>query len=234
MPYRSLAVLFAAMPLIAWAFLETDLALNRDRYGPRRRPLLVVDRNLEASLLTSRGEVRSGAPVRPVALETIPSFLPRALLLQEDQAFYEHRGYHLREMYYAVYDFLFEGRRLRGASTITQQLARTLFLSREKTARRKLLEVRVARILERRLSKDRILELYLNHVYWGRNQYGLGAAVDMYYGKPPLLLTKEEAAYLVSLLPNPDICGKHLICSTPRLSRRQERILRYLARTDEP
>jgi len=228
-PYRVLTIFFAVLPLVAATLLDLMVFLKRESYGPRDRPLLVVDGNLGATLLTRNGEVRSQIPVRPASLESIPSYLPRALLFQEDQAFFQHRGYHLREMFLALYGFVFKGRRLRGASTITQQLARTLFLSREKTARRKLLEVRVARILERRLSKDQILELYLNHVYWGKNQYGLGAAVFTYYRKPPLLLTEEESAYLVSILPNPDICAKHLICTTPRLHKRQERILKYLA-----
>ncbi len=229
MPRRNFALLFAVLPLLAWLVLESILFARRERYGPYGRPVLVLDRGLNASLLSGFGEIRSENPGGLVPLEAMPAYLPRAVLYQEDQAFYEHNGYHLREMARAAYEYIWLGR-LRGASTITQQLARTMFLSREKSARRKLFEVRVARILEQSLGKDRILELYLNRVYWGKNQYGIAAAARLYFGKSPLVLTREEVAYLVSILPNPDACGRLLVCSTPRLSRRQERINRFLLR----
>jgi len=160
------------------------------------------------------------------SLSELPSALTRALLFQEDQAFYNHRGYHLREMGLALLDYA-AGSRLRGASTITQQLARTLFLSREKTLQRKLQELYLARLLERHLSKEEILELYLNHVYWGKNQNGIGRAARYYFALQPQRLSPGQIAFLVSLLPHPDQC-KQKTCASPQREKRQRRLERYL------
>ncbi|MBI3395959.1 MAG: transglycosylase domain-containing protein [Spirochaetia bacterium] len=138
-------------------------------------------------------------------LSQIPSPLVQSLIYQEDRGFFSHRGYRLREMFLSVWDYVRIGRP-RGASTITQQLARTLFLGRERTLRRKLNEMRLARLLEERLSKDEILELYLNHVYWGDNTNGIAAVSMRRLHKKPLALTPDDCAFLVSLLPAPDAC----------------------------
>ena len=87
MHFGRIILLFALMPLVAMLVLEVALYRDRDRYGPLDRPLLVIDEDLGASLLTRSGEVQAPAPDRPVSLEGIPSALPRALLIQEDQAF---------------------------------------------------------------------------------------------------------------------------------------------------
>ncbi len=161
-------------------------------------------------------------------LRGLPPDLLRALIFQEDQSFYHHRGYSLRELGAAVVEAASSRRRVRGASTITQQLARTLFLSRERSFERKLVEWRLAALLERGLGKRRILELYLNHVYFGRNRYGIGPAARFYYGTTPDRLRTREVAYLISLLPNPEGCPVRVACSSGGQSFRYRRLLREL------
>lgn len=167
-------------------------------------------------------------PVIRAPLQNLPESVIEGLLLQEDQAFYSHAGYSRREIAIVLYGFLFEGRRLRGASTLTQQLARTLFLSRERSLRRKLLELRLSQLLEARLSKDRILELYLNTVYWGAENRGVAAAARHYFDRSASRLRPEQAAFLVALLPNPAVCPR-APCDDPGAARRAARIERYLA-----
>jgi monofunctional biosynthetic peptidoglycan transglycosylase len=183
-----------------------DSIRSRDE-GDERRPVL----------MTGRGPWVGAPAGRPyVSAPDIPDELKRALLYQEDQAFYTHGGYSPREVYIVLRDYLFYGHRLRGASTLSQQLARTVFLSSERSLRRKLLEFRLARALERRLSKERILELYLNHVYWGGESTGVVEAARAYYQRPPdprrrvnplSRLGTREFAFLVALLPNPNACA---------------------------
>ncbi len=173
-------------------------------------------------LATREGPIRTDEPDR-VFFKSIPPFIVDALLFQEDRAFYAHRGYAVREMVMVVKDFVFSrGRRVRGASTLTQQTARTLFLGRDRTLERKLLELRIARILERSLTKEEILSLYLASVYWGHSYEGLRAASAGYFGKEPQKLSQREAASLVSILPAPDACLHPLKCDEPRTKRRRE------------
>ncbi len=159
--------------------------------------------------------------------------LVRALLYQEDQAFYTHPGYSAREIVMALRDTLWHGRRLRGASTITQQIARTLFLSNQKTLVRKLVEFRVARLLHLRLSKRATLTAYLNHVYWGRGAQGVTAAAQVHFNKRPQQLSRPEIARLIALLPNPNACGARGVrrCQDPGVLRRSARIDDMFART---
>ncbi len=157
-------------------------------------------------------------------LNRLPVDLIQALLLQEDQDFFHHRGYSLREIKNSLIDYLLRGRKLRGASTITQQLARTLFLGRELSVKRKLLEIRTARKLEIELTKYKILELYLNHVYWGKNRYGIAAASRSYFQKNPEQLSKKEALFLVSLLPEPETCSNAVECVSRSVKNRMRRL----------
>ena len=146
-----------------------------------------------------------GAPIRtePVALERIDSTLVRAVLVSEDAAFYQHRGVDWHELGQAVLEAWRESGRIRGASTLTQQLARNLYLSPERSLGRKLVELFIARRLERDLSKRRILELYLNVAEWGPGLFGVEAAARAYYGVPAASLTPSQAAGLAATLPHP-------------------------------
>jgi len=129
--------------------------------------------------------------------------IKRAVLVSEDVNFFSHHGFALDEMQNALEDALRDGELPRGASTITQQLAKNLWLSRSRNPVRKAREALLTWQLERRLSKRRILELYLNVVEFGPGIYGVGAASQRYFGKPPADLDESEAAQLAAVLPSP-------------------------------
>lgn len=138
-----------------------------------------------------------------VPLARVSPHLRRAVIAVEDQRFYEHRGVDLVRVVAAAFANIREGRRAQGGSTITQQLARLAFLSRDKTFRRKLKEVILAARIERDYSKDEILELYLNKIYFGDGLHGAEAAARGYFGKPAADLTIAEAALLAGLIKSP-------------------------------
>ena len=128
----------------------------------------------------------------------IPDLVKQAFISAEDKHFYTHPGYDVTGIVKAVVDYA-RGKRLRGASTITQQVAKNLLLSADRKAERKIKEIILATRLENTLSKDRILELYLNEIFLGQNSYGVTAAAQTYFNKPLEALLPEEAAYLAAL-----------------------------------
>jgi membrane peptidoglycan carboxypeptidase len=138
-----------------------------------------------------------------IARADVPPLFVQTLLLAEDAAFFSHRGLDLTELPKALAANLARGSTVRGASTITQQLAKNLFLSREKSVKRKLQELVLAFLLESALGKDRILEIYLNVIEWGPGLYGLRPAARHYFAKEPRALTPKEMAFLVVLIPSP-------------------------------
>jgi membrane carboxypeptidase/penicillin-binding protein len=138
-----------------------------------------------------------------IPIEKMSPNLIKAVVSVEDQRFYEHSGVDAVRVAAAVVRNFEEGRRAEGGSTITQQLARQSFLSRDKTYRRKLKEVILAAYIEKMYSKDEILELYLNKVYLGGGFYGVEAASRGYFGKPASDLSVPEAALLAGLIQLP-------------------------------
>jgi membrane peptidoglycan carboxypeptidase len=138
-----------------------------------------------------------------IALIDVPPVFVRALLLSEDAGFYGHHGLDFAEMSVALATNWVRGTPARGASTITQQLAKNLFLTREKSVSRKLSEAALALLLDSTLGKQRVLEIYLNVIEWGPDIYGLRSASRHYFGKEPQELTIKETAFLVALIPGP-------------------------------
>jgi len=138
-----------------------------------------------------------------VPLARVSPHLVNAILAIEDQRFYDHNGIDVVRVAGAALNNLREGRAAQGGSTITQQLARQSFLTPEKTLRRKLTEVVVATRLEGQFTKDEILELYLNKVYFGDGLYGVEAASLGYLGKPASAVDVAEAALLAGLVKSP-------------------------------
>ena len=138
-----------------------------------------------------------------IALGDVPPLFVRTLLLAEDTSFYGHRGIDLRELPGALLTNWSRGGAARGASTITQQLAKNLFLSRDKQVGRKLQELAITFLLESALGKERILEIYLNIIEWGPDLHGLRPAARRYFGREPAELTPAEMAFLVSIIPGP-------------------------------
>jgi Transglycosylase len=145
------------------------------------------------------------SPASPdyIALRDVPPLFVRTLLLAEDTGFYGHRGIDLRELPTALLTNWSRGGAARGASTITQQLAKNLFLSRDKQLGRKLQELAITFLLESALGKDRILEIYLNIIEWGPDLRGLRPAARSYFGREPKGLTAAEMAFLVAIIPGP-------------------------------
>jgi membrane peptidoglycan carboxypeptidase len=138
-----------------------------------------------------------------VARPELPPLFVKALLLAEDSAFFSHRGLDLAELPKALAANWAEGGAVRGASTLTQQLAKNLFLTRDRSLTRKLQELPLAFLLEAALGKDRILEIYVNVIEWGPGVYGLRPAARYYFDKEPGALTPKETAFLVVMIPGP-------------------------------
>jgi monofunctional biosynthetic peptidoglycan transglycosylase len=137
------------------------------------------------------------------------------LLLAEDATFFAHRGIDLSELPAALIANWTRGGPSRGASTITQQLAKNLFLSREKRLDRKLQELSLALLLETTLGKERILEIYLNIIEWGPDLHGLRPACRHYFAREPRDLTPKQMAFLVALIPGPVKYQRSLTGGTP-------------------
>ncbi len=160
----------------------------------------------------------------------IPSSMRKAVVAAEDAKFYSHEGVDYDAMKDALKTDIKKRRFARGGSTITQQLAKNVFLSREKTINRKVKEVVLAWRIDDTLSKSRILELYLNVVELGPMVFGVGHASHYYFGKPASALTVRESAFLAAMLPGPRIYDPYR--KMRRVMRRSDRILRnmFLAR----
>ena len=160
------------------------------------------------------------------AVSSVPAYLRNAVIVSEDANFYSHEGVDHEAIRDAIKDDLRKGRLARGGSTITQQLAKNLFLSRERTISRKVKEYVLARRIDDRLSKSRILELYLNVVELGPMVYGVGHASAYYFGKKPSELTLRESSFLAAMLPGPRVYNPYR--KLGRVMARSDRILRRM------
>jgi len=136
---------------------------------------------------------------RATNVAALPAYVPQAFIAAEDKRFYEHDGADDAAIARAAFSNLRAGETVSGASTITQQLIKNLVLDNRQTLKRKAQEMKLARELEKQLSKDEILSLYLNRVYFGAGLYGIDAAARNYFGKPPEKLEIQEAALLATL-----------------------------------
>ena len=135
----------------------------------------------------------------PVPIDQIPKHLISALIVTEDRQFYSHSGIDLKGILRAVIKDIMAGQFVEGASTITQQLAKTLFLSQEKTITRKIKEAILAVQLERRYTKDELLALYLNQIYFGSGAYGVESASRLFFGKPASQMDLAQCALIAGL-----------------------------------
>src|SRR5664280_967249 len=165
---------------------------------PKRPPSIqIVDANGRA--LATRGD--NGGAVLP--LKQLPSYVPKAFIAIEDRRFYEHYGVDPWGIARAAVANILHRGVTQGASTITQQLAKNLFLTQERTITRKLQEMLLALWLERKFSKTQILELYLNRVYFGSGAYGIEQASQRYFGKSARQISLPDAALLAGLVKSP-------------------------------
>ena len=164
-----------------------------------KRPPSVLILGANGATLATRGDM-GGAAVPP---RELPDYVPKAFIAIEDRRFYSHHGVDPWGIMRAVIKDVLRRGASQGASTITQQLAKNLFLTQERTVSRKLQEVALAFWLEHKFTKAEILELYLNRVYFGSGAYGVEAAAQRYFGKSARQLTLAEAAMLAGLVQSP-------------------------------
>ena len=211
----SLAVFYASVSLPA-----VD-SLSRTR--PQRTSLMRA-RVAEAR----RHGRRPSVDQRWVAYDRISPVLRRAVLIAEDDAFFSHDGLDWNELRAAARANLRRGRIVRGGSTITQQLAKNLYLGEERTIIRKLREIAIARRLEGALSKRRIFELYLNLIEWGDGIYGAEAAARRYFGVSADALSPRQAALLAAVIVNPRRYSP--LEPSRRIQKRMKTILRRMWR----
>ena len=171
-----------------------------DQLAVPKRPPNIAILGSDGSLLANRGETGG----REVTLNELPKYLPQAFIAIEDHRFYSHWGIDPIGIARAVVKNVIRvGGGIQGGSTLTQQLAKNLFLTQERTASRKIQEAILALWLEQKFSKDQILELYLNRVYFGAGAYGVEGAAQKYFGKSAREVTIAEAAILGGLVQSP-------------------------------
>jgi monofunctional biosynthetic peptidoglycan transglycosylase len=167
-----------------------------------------------------------------VAYSHISRDLKRAVLVAEDDAFWQHQGVDFEQLQESIEVDLKRGRFVRGASTITQQLAKNLYLSPTRNPMRKLRELVIARRLEAELKKARIYELYLNVIEWGDGVYGAEAAARTYFHTSAAALGPSESALLAAAIVNPRLYNPGH--PSPRLLRRQQLILKRMGTVQPP
>ena len=180
------------------AYYALDLPDVEQAFNPTRQPAITL-LSEDGATVAAVGEIHGLA----VRLAELPAALPQAVLATEDRRFYHHFGIDPIGLARALWVNLRAGQVRQGASTITQQVAKNLFLNPERTIKRKVQELLLALWLEGRFSKDQILTVYLNRVYLGTGVYGVDAAARRYFGKPAAALSTYQAAMIAGLLKAP-------------------------------
>jgi penicillin-binding protein 1A len=203
---------FSVMMVYYTVVFPDPHALKNSAHAPMIRILA-----RDGSMLAERG-----APHEFIPLDKMAKALPAAVVATEDRRFFDHYGVDPSGMLRAMFANLRAGRFAQGGSTLTQQLAKNLFLTQDRTLSRKVAELGLAFWLEIRLSKPEILELYLNQVYFGGGAYGVEAASQRYFGKSASELTIPEAALIAGLLKAP---SKYSPASNPGAARARARVV---------
>ncbi len=191
-----LAALTAALVLYTWITLPDVSGLKTA--NPASTSLM----RLQAAEAAKKG-IKIFARQEWVAFDRVPELMKKAVLISEDANFYSHKGIDFAELRESIRQDIRERRFVRGGSTITQQLAKNLYLSGDKTLWRKFTEALIARRLERALPKSRIFVLYLNVIELGPNVFGVQAASRHWFGKDVGELTLEEMVRLTAIIPRP-------------------------------
>jgi len=189
-------LILAVGAVIAWVGMHLPPLASLEI--PRRPPTIHIVA-VDGRPLATRGDMGGAA----VPLKELPAHVPKAFLAIEDRRFYSHYGVDPIGLLRASVANVLRRGVAQGGSTITQQLAKNLFLTQERTLGRKLQEVVLAVWIERKFSKDQILELYLNRVYFGAGAYGVEAAAQRYFGKSARRMTLAEAAMLAGIVKSP-------------------------------
>ena len=206
------------VPIATYAYYYNDISnidklLNKNNTG-----IVLLDKNDKAFFSSGKAQHRD-----LMKLDKISDLTEKALIASEDKDFYSHGGFSplsiARAMYTNVVSRNIEG----GGSTITQQLAKNTLLTKNQTFMRKYQELTIAMAIEQRYSKDEILEMYLNSVYYGENAFGIEDAAKTYFNKTPAKLTLAESAVLVGLLPAPSYYSP--VSGDPKLTKERQGIV---------
>ncbi|MDP3558785.1 MAG: penicillin-binding protein 1A [Legionellaceae bacterium] len=204
--------------LFLFAYVESEL--------PNVDALKTVDLQVPLRIYTKEGQLiqEYGEKRRiPLPYDQVPPLLIKAILVTEDQRFFEHPGVDILGLGRAAISVIQTGSKSQGGSTITMQVARNFFLSRKKTFFRKFNEILLAIKIDKELSKQKILELYLNKIYLGNRAYGVGAAAQIYYGKPLNTLNLAELAMIAGLPQAPSVINP--INSPAAAKKRRDHVL---------
>ncbi len=208
-----------AMIVLALAYPNLPSLETLTDYRPKI-PLRVY--TADGYLIGEYGEERRAV----ISIQEVPAVMKQAILAAEDDRFYQHSGVDYPGILRAASANLVGGGKRQGASTITQQVARNFFLSGEKTYTRKLYEALLSFKIENNLSKDQILELYINQIFLGQRAYGFAAAAQIYFGKPLKDISIAEAAMLAGLPKAPSVYNP--IVNPKRAKIRQQYVLRRM------
>ncbi len=221
----SLAIAAAATVAGAYYYFEPGLpSADTMREVQLQTPLRIYSR--DGRLLDQIGEKRR----TPVEYVDIPERVVQAFLAAEDDRFFEHPGFDYQGITRAALNLALTGSRAQGGSTITQQLARVYFLSRDRTFVRKAKELILALQIEREFSKQEILALYLNKIFLGQRAYGVGAAAEVYFGKPLQDLSVAEAATIAGIPKAPSVLNP--VSNVERATERRSYVLRRMQELD--
>lgn len=196
--FRPIAKALLIIALIAAVIPPAQILLTKF-WNPPTSPMQ-FQRKVEA---WRKGASWSQTPIKWIKLQDTPTALIHFIWASEDQAFFTHSGFDLSQLQKAMKDAKAKGKEVRGASTITNQCARSVFLWQGRSYVRKALEAYYTFWMELLLSKQRILELYLNHIELGPGIYGIGAAAEKHFGKPVGQLSRAQMMGLAAILPNP-------------------------------
>src|SRR5260221_754049 len=183
---------------VVFGYFALTLPEPGDLPSAERRPSITLVSS-DGALLATYGDLFGD----PVSLREMPKYLPDAVIATEDRRFYSHFGVDLFGLVRGVFINLRAGHVVQGGSTISQQLAKNLFLTPERTVGRKIQEMELALWLEHKFTKDQLLEIYLNRVYLGAGTYGVDAAAHRYFGKSARQVTLYESAIIAGLLKAP-------------------------------
>ena len=225
--FVALAVIIGSFSVAAGAFFFYRLYLTLPSLGQMQN----IQQPLVSKVLSKDGELIHEFSIERryyVPLDSIAPLLPKAVTAIEDRRFYKHWGIDIRRIVGSVIANIARGKYAQGFSTITQQLARNVYLTRQKTITRKLREVLTAIQLESCYTKDEILELYLNQVYLGAGVYGVQAASLYYFNKPASKLTLNECATLAGLIQLPEHYRPDREDNLPRMTDRRNTVLKAM------
>ncbi len=218
-----MGVLFAALTIGGIFYMYANDLPSHERLAQYTPPTISRIYNDQGRIIDEFAQERRLF----VPIEDIPDLVKQAFISAEDKHFYTHKGYDVSGMLGALRDaVLSRGRNVRGASTITQQVMKNFLLSGDRTGERKIKEIILATRLEETLSKDKILELYLNEIFLGQNSYGVAAAAQTYFNKSLDDLTPHEAATLASMPKAPS--DYHPVRNRDRLLERRDYVLREM------